>query len=161
MSSFPRRNRLKSALVQAIELLGFPDPMIRISAQTTILNIYKVQDKRARSYALNEEVLFSMLEVIVRIMRDQFLLLEKQSLLFLKLHNDKAEREVLLRCEQALEDAFIGAEDWLYYIQDILNLTIPDLQQALISHILSAFIRPVLLTRVVDAARYLAPGESP
>lgn len=39
-------------LMRAIELLCSRDPMVRVAAQTTILNVYRVDDDLARSTIL-------------------------------------------------------------------------------------------------------------
>ncbi len=51
-------------LEKAIDLLGAPEPMVRVAAQTTILNVYKVQDSRSREYALKEPILERLCESV-------------------------------------------------------------------------------------------------
>jgi len=56
----------------AIELLSLPDSMCRIAAQSTILNVYRVYDKRAREYALQDDMIHKMFAAIVFFMHSQY-----------------------------------------------------------------------------------------
>lgn len=51
-------------LQRAIELMYLPEAMGRIATQSTILNVYKVKDKQAREYALNEDVMLSFFKEV-------------------------------------------------------------------------------------------------
>ena len=57
---------------RAIELLSLPDSMCRIAAQSTILNVYKVIDRRSREYALQDEMIHKMFAAVVFIMHSQY-----------------------------------------------------------------------------------------
>ena len=57
---------------RAIELLSLPDSMCRIAAQSTILNVYKVIDRRSREYALQDEMIQKMFAAVVFIMHSQY-----------------------------------------------------------------------------------------
>lgn len=46
--------------------------MCRIAAQSTILNVYKVIDRRAREYALQDEMIHKMFAAVVFIMHSQY-----------------------------------------------------------------------------------------
>ena len=59
-------------LEKAITLLNYPEPMVRIAAQTAVLNIYRVRDSRSREYALKHEVLQSLFSQISTICREKF-----------------------------------------------------------------------------------------
>ena len=56
----------------AIELLSLPDSMCRIAAQSTILNVFGVFDKRAREYALQDEMVNKMFAAVVFFMHSQY-----------------------------------------------------------------------------------------
>jgi protein CLEC16A len=131
-------------LTKSIELLGINDPMIRISAQTAILNVYNVRDSRARSYALQDQVLLVLFEAISQLMKNQLLQLQNLSMSCLK-HGLDSDSSVL-KTEQTTEDLTIVIEDWLYYLQDLFDLNIEVLQKSLFVHLLNAFIIPELIT---------------
>jgi protein CLEC16A len=131
-------------LTKSIELLGINDPMIRISAQTAILNVYNVRDSRARSYALQDQVLLVLFEAISKLMKNQLLQLQNLSVSCLK-HGLESDSSVL-KTEQTTEDLTIVIEDWLYYLQDLFDLNIEVLQKSLFVHLLNAFIIPELIT---------------
>lgn len=61
--------------------------------------------------------------------------------------NDEAK---LTRLENQLEDVLASTEDWFYYLQDILDLKILVLRQALIHHLVNAFVYPSLLLPVLQ-----------
>lgn len=142
-------------LIKAVELLGSKDPMIRISAQSTILNIFRVNEHRALDYALREDNLFVLLECIAGIMRDQFNSLCQFSQAYLHSTTSAATvsadgHQTSIKIEQNMDDCIISIEDWIYYLQDVYDLNIEALQRALSSHLLNTFVYPVLLETVVD-----------
>ena len=51
----------------------------------------------------------------------------------------------MTKCEHALEDLLAMTEDWFYYLQDLLDLQIPKLRKALITHLMNEFFYSVLL----------------
>ena len=53
-------------LTRSIELLRFREGMVRIAAQTCILNIYRVEDTRARAIAMRQEVMHSLFSQICK-----------------------------------------------------------------------------------------------
>jgi hypothetical protein len=148
-------------LTKAVELLANKDPMIRISAQSTILNIFRVNEQRALAYALQEDNLYVLLECIVGIMRDQLDTLQTLSRSYLLTHQQQpssasttmstnaaaTDASVVLttKIEQNMDDCIIAIEDWIYYLQDLYDLNIPQLQKALSTHLLNAFIYPAIL----------------
>jgi protein CLEC16A len=140
-------------LTKAVELLSNKDPMIRISAQTTILNVYQVDEARSRAYALQDDVMSVLFEGIVKIMKDQLASIQKHAIEFIKVDTD------LNKLKQAFEDCGIGIEDWLYYLQDVMDLKIEVLQRALTSYLLNYFVKPMLLNAVVTAHKNINQSE--
>lgn len=140
-------------LTKSIELLGINDPMIRISAQTSILNVYNVKEERARSYALQEDVLLALFQGIDALMKDQLKSLHSLGKSYVK----ASDADSISKLEQATEDATIGIEDWLYYLQDLFDLNIDRLQKTLLSHLVNAFIMPEL---IFSAKKFFAHGMS-
>jgi len=61
---FIEKTRTMPILARAIELLRYREGMVRIAAQTTILNIYRVKDERARSIFLQDEVMHGLFSQI-------------------------------------------------------------------------------------------------
>ncbi len=148
-------------LTRAIGLLDVSsEPMVRISSQSTILNVYKVEDSRAREYALQEEVMHSLFVNIVSLMRSQHSTISSICVAY-QTESDELKQNKL---ENQLEDILASTEDWFYYLQDILDLKILALRQALIHHLLNEFVYPVLLlplTKYRAAASATATADSP
>lgn len=142
-------------LIKAVELLVSKDPMIRISAQSTILNIYRVKEPRATRYAVQEEVMLILFEAVVLIMKDQLRSLEQNAVAFVQASADDAT--ALDKIEQSFDDTVIAIEDWLFYLQDLHELGISPLQHALTSYLLQHFIFPVLLGKLLEVMRFLKP----
>ena len=61
---FIERTRTIPLLSRSIELLRYREGMVRIAAQTSILNIYRVNDPRSRSICLQEDVMHSLFSQI-------------------------------------------------------------------------------------------------
>lgn len=145
-------------LTRSIELLQHSDPMIRISAQTAILNVYQVHEPRAREFALQEEVMVMLFEGIVKIMKEQLTLILKHSNSHIKLQADDKEN-IIGKVEYSIEDLTITIEDWLYYLQDLLDLKIEVLQHALILYLLNNFITPELFTPIQNIQKMIKEGN--
>ena len=60
-------------LTKAIDLLDLPEAMERIAAQSTVLNVYRVSEKRARDYSLRDETLLLLFQKIVKLMDHQYM----------------------------------------------------------------------------------------
>jgi protein CLEC16A len=129
-------------LTKAIELLGFQEQMVRIAAQSTILNIYRVDDIRAREYALQDDVLHELLCQMVKIMKKEFAIMVKYCKEYSKVSNDENKS---LKIENYLEDLLTSSDDWFYYLQDLLDLKVVKLKENLIKQLLHGFIYPILL----------------
>jgi len=63
--SFPLLNR-------AIELLDYADPMVRIAAQSAVLNVYSVNEARARHYSLQDETMHRLFTQVVGYLDGKF-----------------------------------------------------------------------------------------
>lgn len=146
-------------LTKAIQLLASRDPMIRISAQSTILNIFRVNEPQALQYALRDEVLSTLLECVVTIMTDQYNALHQNCVAYIRSSAETtADSASNLKVEQNFDDTIIAIEDWIYYLQDLNDLNIEGLQKALVSQLLNAFVYPVLLGKLLETAKRLNPG---
>lgn len=147
-------------LTQSVEVMKLKDPMVRIAAQTVILNVYKVNEARSRQFALQSEVMTQLFHAIVQIMVDQIDLLGSICLAYGKcaMENDEAG---MVKVEQSLGDAFIVLEDWLYYIQDLLSLKIEIFNRALIQHMVDFFVCPVLFKSFLHLRSDVSEGKLP
>lgn len=131
-------------LTRAVELLTIPDPMIRIASQNTILNVYRVEDSRARAYALQDEVMGIMFAQTVNFMENQYHSIFKTCKTYYKMCNAYDEAAAL-KLEDKLDDALSAMEDWFFYLQDLLDLDVPVLRKALVHQLIHDFLLPVLL----------------
>ncbi|RYH14221.1 hypothetical protein EON65_33965 [archaeon] len=129
-------------LTRSIDLLCQKDPMVRIAAQTAILNVYRVNEHRSRVFALQEDVMLQLFQAIVEIMKEQLELMHTICCNYAR-ENDEGS---LPKLEQNLNDAFINLEDWLYYIQDLIGLGIDKFNKAFIRYIVDVFVEGVVLT---------------
>jgi protein CLEC16A len=138
-------------LTRAIGLLDLAaEPMVRISSQATILNVYKVDDSRSREYALQEEVMHSLFVNVVKLMQNQHTTISGICASYLAESCGSNDEGKLTRLENQLEDVLASTEDWFYYLQDILDLKILVLRQALIHHLVNEFIYPSLLQPILE-----------
>jgi protein CLEC16A len=134
-------------LQRAIELMYLPEAMGRIATQSTILNVYKVKDKQAREYALEEGVMLCFFREVVKLMDKQYMDILQTCNTYLAAC-DEGDAALLQRCEHALDDILNTTEDWFYYLQDLLDLQIPRLRTALVTHIMDEFFVTVLMNPV-------------
>ena len=137
-------------LNRAIELLRYREGMVRIAAQTSILNIYRVKDERARAISLQEHVMHSLFSQIVIILEVHYssavmCCLEYSANLNHPSSKDKTESKGCKRVEDQLSDILTSLEDWLFYLQDIIGLKIEKLHTSFVQYLVSNFIYPVLL----------------
>ena len=58
---------------------------------------------------------------------------------------DKERNKQLIRLEEQLKDMLISLEDWLFYLQDLFSLKIMTLRRALVHHIMTEFLYPIVL----------------
>jgi protein CLEC16A len=151
-------------LARAVELLTIADPMIRIASQSTILNVYRVEDARARTYALQDEVMSIMFAQTVNFMENQYnniFKICKQYYRACNAGNDEASGEAdKVRLEGKLDDTLSSMEDWFYYLQDLLDLDVPILRRALVHQLIHDFLLPVLLAPLLKHhAAYMEGGR--
>lgn len=137
-------------LTRAIDLLRFREAMVRVAAQTTILNVFRVKDKRAREISLQDDILhhlFSQISIILEVHYSSALLccLEHTAYANHPSMQDKGENKVGRRLEEQLSDILTGLEDWLFYLQDIFSLKIRRLRKFLVRYLISNFVYTVLL----------------
>lgn len=132
-------------LTRAVELLTIPDPMIRIASQSTILNVYRVEDSRARAYALQDEVMGIMFAQTVNFMENQYHNIFKTCKMYYKTCNAYDEAAAV-KLENKLDDSLSAMEDWFFYLQDLLDLDVPVLRKALVHQLIHDFLLPVLLS---------------
>jgi protein CLEC16A len=143
-------------LIKAVELLANKDPMIKISAQTTILNIFRVNESKSMEYALQDEVLMVLLECMVNIMRNQLENLISNSCEYIK---EYLSGKSTVKTIQTFEDILIGIEDWIYYLQDVVNLNIEVLHKSLVSYFLDSFVFTIVQEKLVRFATKVQSGE--
>jgi protein CLEC16A len=139
-------------LTRAVELLTIPDPMIRIASQNTILNVYRVEDSRARAYALQDEVMGIMFAQTVNFMENQYHTIFKTCKNYYKMCN-AYEETAAGKLEDKLDDALSAMEDWFFYLQDLLDLDVPVLRKALVHQLVHDFLLPVLLNPLLKNFR--------
>lgn len=154
-------------LTRAIGLLQFKEPMVRIAAQAIILNVYKVRDKRSRDYALQPEIMNRFFKNIVQFMTGQYNALVALSLEHINVslygvtaatnNSNKGnsrnrtvssvinDNSVVAKIEELMHDLIINIEDWLFYLQDVIDLGIMKLRRCLIQYLFEEFVQPVLL----------------
>lgn len=146
-------------LTRAVELLTIPDPMIRIASQSTILNVYRVEDSRARAYALQDEVMGIMFAQTVNFMENQYHTIFKTCKLYYKTCNTHDEA-ASIKLENKIDDILSSMEDWFYYLQDLLDLDVPILRKALVHQLIHDFLLPVLLGPLMKHhSLFLEDGE--
>jgi protein CLEC16A len=132
-------------LSKAIELLNYNEPMVRISSQTTILNVYKVDDVRSREYALQDDVMLQLFIQVIKLMKSQYSAVVKHCSSYWKSCSEEVDEAPLIKIENSLEDTMASIEDWFYYLQDVMDLGIVKLQTALVNQIITELFIPELL----------------
>jgi protein CLEC16A len=146
-------------LTKSVELLRQKDPMVRISAQSAILNVYKVKEHRSRQFSLQEEVMTQLFQAIVDIMKDQVTQLCILCISYVKYNEDNDESNIA-KLEQNLGDYFVNLEDWLYYIQDLLSLNIDVFSRFMIRFIVDTFVGPELLQSCIHLCTETSEGKA-
>eukprot|EP00606_Chrysophyceae_sp_TOSAG23-5_P001122 GSChrysophyteH2.ASY1.ANO1.1224.1 assembled CDS len=137
-------------LEKAIDLLGAPEPMVRVAAQTTILNVYKVRDSRSREYALKEPILERLCESVTdlsykKVDRIIHFIQDHSHLVWAIDTCNHLNRKLLKTVEIRLVDSLQAMQDWLYFIQDLLSMQIFHLKYKLVQHLMQHWIQPQLL----------------
>ena len=142
-------------LMRAIDFLPYREPMVRIAAQATILNVYRVDDEQSRRFALKPDIIDALCGRIVSILENQYTqlssLTREYSIYALQPHTKElTEGKVGRRNEDQLRTYLSGMEDWLYYLEDLFGLRIPVLTTALVDNILLHYAYPMLLDPIAD-----------
>lgn len=150
-------------LSKAVTFLSFKEPMVRTAAQATILNVYRIAEVRAREYALQDSILQGLLNGITAVLNslyssmcdtclaykqtqpDVMTLVQISELGTQKNQGPSTPQGALLQHERQLENIMTGFEDWMYYLQDMLDLKIPRLSRALIVCLVDDFVQTTLL----------------
>lgn len=146
-------------LSRAIEMLQFKEPMVRIASQTTILNIFRIDDERSRGYALQDDILTKFISGVTSILESQYQHIRKISLAQMNLvaaNPVAVDQTALNRFEYQISDLLLNNEDWCCYIDDILALGIPKLNRAVVMHIIAHFFHPVLVSPLLDVPGWKA-----
>jgi len=138
-------------LSKAIDMLKISEPMVRTASQATILNVYKVDDKKARPYALQNHVMNSFFHQIITLFEGHYMTLLTLCQDHLKYTNisytcDIDDDIALKNFNNHISDLFNSIQDWFYYLADVYELDIAKLQIALTIHLMSQFIIPILLS---------------
>lgn len=144
-------------LSRAIEYLDSKEQMVRIAAQSIVLNVYKVNDVKAQSYSLKDDILLYLCSKITLVMQIGYASIGKLATEYARVYNSQVSlsssssyRKSVLKVEKSISENFVVIEDWLLYIADILSLKIPKLKHSLIDHIVSVFIVPTILNQLTD-----------
>ena len=137
-------------LTCAIQLLTSKETMVRIASQTTILNIYRINDEKSRLYALQPRITLAFLEQITHVLTNYYQSLVKYirdycSHYQLEKGSKLEESKVSRRIEAYINDVLVSVEDWLYYIADVSSLNVPKLKKLMINYIYEHFILQILL----------------
>jgi hypothetical protein len=152
-------------LTKAIELLHLNEPMVKIASQTTILNVYRVNESKSRSYALQDEVMLKLFNQIVSLMESQyssvFSICRGIWIKNISQSNniDEIDEKEIIRDETQLSDILISMEDWLYYLDDLVGLHINKLRMALIRHLMDLFIFPIILDPILHNYDLLSKSD--
>lgn len=138
-------------LSKAIEFLKFRDPMVRTGAQSTILNIFRIDEPKARQYSLNHEIMSALAAEVVNQFEGHYSQIQSLSLEYLMYSlqpkmKDFTEGKMGLRIEYQIQSSLAGIEDWLMYLEDIFGLQIPSLSHLIIQQFSANFVYPFLLS---------------
>jgi hypothetical protein len=138
-------------LSKAIEFLKFRDPMVRTGAQSTILNIFRIDEPKARQYSLNHEIMNSLAAEVVNQFEGHYSQIQSLSLEYFMYSlqpkmKDFTEGKMGLRIEYQIQSSLAGIEDWLMYLEDIFGLKIHSLSHIIIQQFSSNFVYPHLLS---------------
>lgn len=150
-------------LSKAISFLSFKEPMVRTAAQATILNVYRISEVRAREYALQDRIVDTLLSTITSVLNSQYKSMcdacfgyrasqpdavsaaQLAEMGFQRIQSMPSSQGSSLNYERQLDSAIVGFEDWMYYLQDLMDLKIPRLTRALIFRLVEDFVQTTLL----------------
>jgi hypothetical protein len=148
-------------LSRAIEFLKYRDPMVRTGAQSTILNIFRIQDEKARQYSLHDDMLNAFsLEVSGQLEAHQnsiiSLCIEYATYSNQPKKRDLTEGKMGQRIENHIQSSLDALEDWMFYLQDIFGLRIPKLTRTLSQHLMVNYLHPILLAPLLKPLSQLS-----
>ncbi|CAM9661227.1 unnamed protein product, partial [Ectocarpus sp. 8 AP-2014] len=134
--SFPLYSR-------SIPLIRHPDPMVRTSALSIVLQVFSVKDPGVTAFLTREENHIGFFDQLSRLMQDAY-------------------SQVLCRMWQDVEPSSSGEstaidgatsffQDMLYYVQDVLSVGDSLLSEKLARHLHRHFFRPVVLGALADS----------
>lgn len=150
-------------LSKAILFLSFKEPMVRTAAQATILNVYRISEVRAREYALQDRITDHFLSTVMSVLNTQYASMCDACFGYRMCQPDAIQAAQLselgpqkvyalpssqgspLNYERQLDAAIVGFEDWMYYLQDLMDLKIPRLTRALVVRLIEDFVQPTLM----------------
>lgn len=164
-------------LSRAISFLKFSEPMVRTAAQAIILNVYRIDESQARKYALQDNILDRFLDEVVKILNDYYTAMLECCMAYkIATQNERsiiaalerrsamggktdAPASAAVQFERQLESTITSFEDWLYYLQDVIDLKVPKLTRMLIVRLISGFVYPTLLGPIELQFRYFSNGD--
>ena len=153
-------------LTRAIYFLSFKEPMVRTAAQATILNVFRITEVRAREYALQDHILDDLLTTITAVLNAQY-----ASMSDICFRHRTSRHDIVLSAqiaemdphkvnllpstegsnlsfEHQMASAVLGFEDWMYYLQDMIDLKIPRLTHQLVTRLVQDFVLGTLLVTI-------------
>ena len=129
--------------VEALKFFNHSENMVRIAVRTLSLNIYKVEDERMRRFLIDRTCLpyFSNL---VWFLKEQTLGMSRM----IELLAAGAPGTSVGKLDETVENMI----DFMFYLQDILSLSIDKMSSILTDQLLAHYVMPVLIGSLV--ARY-------
>lgn len=152
-------------LIKAIELINSKDQMIRISAQTTILNILQINDEKSRKFSLTKINIHNLFQSFNKIMLNQLETIETYTMNYIKACKNKSlsskEKDIaIIKAEQIYDDYIIIIEDWFFYLQDLLSLNIKLIELPLIDFLCNHFLMKNVFSLYIQIYNELSPSAS-
>lgn len=139
-------------LSRAIFFLHFKEPMVRTAAQAIILNVYRITEIRAREYALQDNIIEDLLSAVSAVFNSMYSTMRDAYLAYRQVEDISGDNvftpqqsALINQHERQLESTVTGFEDWLYYLQDVVDLKVPRLTKVLITRLMSDFVYSTLL----------------
>lgn len=140
---FNAETRRFPLLAAAIQLLRSGDNMVRISAQSIVLNVYRVEDEAVYSFTLSDAFAGAIVANIAATLAEQ---LEAVSS-----GGDSGEG-----AEARVAEELNLIEDWLLYAVDLMGLGVEPLRQRLLQGLVASFFMP----RVLEPLERIAGGPA-
>lgn len=146
-------------LSRAIEFLKYRDPMVRTGAQSTILNIFKIEEGKARKYSLKDDILNSFVSEVTGQLEAHHnsiyeLALEYATYAAQSNTKEFAGGKMGERIENQISSSVDALEDWLYYLDDLFGLNIPKLTNLICERITTQYVYPSLLKPLLSDTQW-------